>query len=140
MRPVTGATRVVAVIGSPVRHSLSPALLNAAFAAADLDWVYAAFEVREGAGPAAVAAMRTLGLGGLSVTMPHKAAAHDAVDARTPVAAALGAVNCVFWDGDRLAGDNTDGPGLIDALALDPGIAVAGRRCAARTARPDQRR
>ena len=69
------ATRVAAVIGSPVRHSLSPTLLNAAFAATGLDWVYVAFEVPEGAGAAAVAAMRTLGLGGLSVTMPHKAAA-----------------------------------------------------------------
>lgn len=128
-RPVTGATRVAAVIGSPVRHSLSPVLLNAAFSATGLDWVYAAFEVPDGRGAAAIGAMRTLGLGGLSVTMPHKVAAHDAVDVRTPVADALGAVNCVFWDGDRLAGDNTDGPGLVDALAHDPGIEVAGRRC-----------
>ena len=128
-RPVTGATRVAAVIGSPVRHSLSPVLLNAAFSAAGLDWVYAAFEVPAGQGAAAVGAMRTLGLGGLSVTMPHKVAAHDAVDVRTPVAAALGAVNCVYWDGNRLAGDNTDGPGFVDAVAQDPGIEVAGRRC-----------
>lgn len=129
MRPVTGATRVAAVIGSPVRHSLSPLLLNAAFSATGLDWVYAAFEVPDGEGAAAVGAMRTLGLGGLSVTMPHKAAAHDAVEVRTPVAAALGAVNCVFWEGDRLAGDNTDGAGFVDALAHDPGVGVGGRRC-----------
>jgi len=127
--PVTGRTRVAAVIGSPVRHSLSPTILNAAFAATGLDWVYVAFEVPEGRGGDAVAAVRTLGLAGLSVTMPHKAAVHDAVDERTPVAAALGAVNCVFWRGDRLVGDNTDAAGFLDALRVDEGVEVAGRRC-----------
>ncbi|MGH9134437.1 MAG: shikimate dehydrogenase, partial [Ilumatobacteraceae bacterium] len=70
---MTGATQVVAVIGSPVRHSLSPAIHNAAFEAAGLDWVMIAFEVSAGAGAAAVDSMRTLGLRGLAVTMPHKA-------------------------------------------------------------------
>ena len=126
---ITGATRTAAVIGWPARHSLSPTILNAAFAAAGADWVYLAFEVPEGRAAEAVAAMRTLGLGGLSVTMPHKAAVHDAVDDRTPVAADLGAVNCVFWRGDRLVGDNTDGDGFLDALRHDHGIEVAGRRC-----------
>ena len=126
---ITGSTRVAAVIGSPVHHSLSPTILNAAFAAADADWVYVAFEVADGQAAEAVAAMRTLGLGGLSVTMPHKAAVHDAVDDRTEVAAALGAVNCVFWQDDRLVGDNTDGAGFVDALRVDGGMEVAGRRC-----------
>jgi len=127
--PVTGATRVAGVIGSPVRHSLSPTLLNAAFRAAGLDWVYAAFEVPPGGGGAAVAAMRTLGLGGLSVTMPHKGAAFEAVDERTGAAEALGAVNCVFHREGRLVGDNTDGPGFVDALAIDERVELAGRRC-----------
>ncbi|HEX6423056.1 MAG TPA: shikimate dehydrogenase [Acidimicrobiales bacterium] len=127
--PITGATRAAAVIGWPARHSLSPTILNAAFAAAGLDWVYLAFEVPDGRAADAVAAMRTLGLAGLSVTMPHKAAVHDAVDERTPVAADLGAVNCVFWRGDRLVGDNTDGDGFLDALRTDHGLDVAGRRC-----------
>ena len=126
---ISGATRVAAVVGDPVRHSLSPTILNAAFAATGLDWVSTAFEVATGRGADAVAAMRTLGLGGLSVTMPHKAAVHDAVDERTAVAADLGAVNCVFWRDDLLVGDNTDGAGFLDALRLDQGIDVAGRRC-----------
>ena len=128
-RPVTGATRVAGVVGSPVRHSLSPTLLNAAFRATGLDWVFAAFEVPEGLGAAAVAAMRTLDLGGLSVTMPHKAVACAAVDRRTAAAEALGAVNCVFHQDGRLVGDNTDGPGLVDALVRDEGLDLAGRRC-----------
>ena len=123
--PVTGRTRVAAVIGSPVRHSLSPTILNAAFAATGLDWVYVAFEVPEGRGGDAVAAVRTLGLAGLSVTMPHKAAVHDAVDERTPVAAALGAVNCVFWRGTGWSA-TTRTPLASSALRDDEGVEVAG--------------
>jgi shikimate dehydrogenase len=128
-RVISGSTRLAALIGSPARHSLSPTVLNAAFAAADADWVYLAFEVPDGAGAAAIAAARTLGIAGLSVTMPHKAAAHGAVDERTPVAAELGSVNCVYWHGDRLVGDNTDGAGFVDALRLDGGVDPAGLRC-----------
>lgn len=120
---------MAAVIGSPVRHSLSPVLLNAAFEAAGLDWVYTAFDVPEGRGGDAVAAVRALDLGGLSVTMPHKAAAWAAVDERTEVAQVLGAVNCVFWRDGRLAGDNTDGAGFVDALAVEEGVEIADRRC-----------
>jgi shikimate dehydrogenase len=128
-RAISGATRLAAVVGTPVRHSLSPAILNAAFAATGADWVYTAFEVADGEGAAAVAAMRTLGIGGLSVTMPHKAAAAAAVDERTDAAEALGAVNCVYWQGTTLCGDNTDGPGFLDALRIDEGIDPAGLRC-----------
>lgn len=128
-QPITGATRVAALIGWPARHSLSPAILNAGFAARGLDWVYVVHEVPPDRGRAALDAVRTLGLGGLSVTMPHKAAAAAAVDERTPVAEALGAVNCVFWSGDRLVGDNTDGAGFLDALRVDEGVDPAGRRC-----------
>jgi shikimate dehydrogenase len=128
-RAISGATHAAAVIGSPVGHSLSPALLNAAFLAAGVDWVFVAFEVAAGRGEAAIEAMRTLGLAGLSVTMPHKEAAHDAVDELTPVAAELGAVNCVFRRGGRLVGDNTDGAGFVDALRVDDVVDPAGRRC-----------
>jgi len=126
---ISGHTRVAALIGSPARHSLSPVILNTAFDELGLDWRFVVFEVPPGEGHAAVAAVRTLGLGGLSVTMPHKDAAFEAVDDHTPVAAALGAVNCVFRDGDRLVGDNTDGPGFVDSLRIDHGVDVAGRRC-----------
>jgi shikimate dehydrogenase len=131
-RPITGTTRVAALIGSPARHSLSPTILNAGFAELGLDWVFVVHEVPPGQGEAALAAVRTLGLGGLSVTMPHKAAAAAAVDELTPVAGDLGAVNCVFWSasGDRLVGDSTDGAGFLDALRLDEGIDPADRACA----------
>lgn len=127
---MTGETRLAGVIGSPVRHSLSPTIVNAAFAASGLDWTYLAFEVAPGHGAEAVTAMRALGLGGLNVTMPHKAAAAGAVDRLTPVADALGAVNCVAWEGDLLVGHNTDGNGFLEALRQDQGVDPAGTRCA----------
>lgn len=128
MTPISGATRVVGVIGSPVRHSLSPALHNAAFAAAGLDWRMLAFEVAPGGGADAVAAVRTLGIAGLAVTMPHKADVAAAVDELDPAAAALASVNTVVLrdDGSTL-GASTDGPGFVDALAA-AGWPVAGRR------------
>jgi shikimate dehydrogenase len=124
----SGRTRLAAVIGDPVRHSLSPALHNAAFAATGLDWVFLAFPVPDGGAADALAAMRTFGLGGLSVTMPHKAAVAAAVDECSPSAATLGAVNCVVPRRGALQGHNTDGAGFLDALRAE-GHDVAGRRC-----------
>ncbi len=126
---ISGQTRTAGVIGTPVRHSLSPTIFNAAFDAAGLDWAYLAFEVPDGAAGLAMAGVRALGLEGVSVTMPHKAAVIDALDRLSPAAEALGAVNCVTRRGGELLGDNTDGPGLVDALRLDEGIELGGRRC-----------
>ena len=126
---LTGTTRLAAVIGWPVRHSRSPLLANAAFQAAGLDWAFVAFEVPPGSAGEAVAAMRTLDLGGLMVTMPHKADVIAHLDRLTPAAQALGAVNSIAWEGTDLVGDNTDGPGLVASLQGDDGIDIAGLRC-----------
>jgi shikimate dehydrogenase len=117
------------LIGSPVAHSLSPAIHRAAFTAAGVDWTYAALDVAAGDGGAAVEAMRVLGLGGMSVTMPHKAAVAVAVDRLDPAASSLQSVNTVSWDGDELVGSSTDGAGFVAALA-EAGIDVAGARVA----------
>jgi shikimate dehydrogenase len=118
---ITGATRLAAVIGSPVRHSLSPALHNAAFDEAGLDWRMVAFEVAQGDGAAAVTAMRTLGIGGLAVTTPHKADVAGAVDEVDPAAAVLRSVNTVVLrDDGSTFGASTDGAGFVDSLrAMD---------------------
>ena len=118
MAAPTGSTRLAAVIGAPVRHSLSPVLHNAAFAAVGLDWVYVALEVRRGSG--AGRAGRDAGAwasSGLSVTTPHKEAAAAACDRLSDDAAVLGAVNCVVPRRRQLVGHNTDGPGFVAALA-----------------------
>lgn len=125
----SAASRVVGVIGDPVRHSLSPRLHNAAFDALGLDWVSVAFEVRAGGARAALEGMRTLGIAGLSVTMPHKADAAVAVDELSAVARRLGAVNCVTNNGGRLLGDSTDGQGFLEALLRATGMDPSGLRC-----------
>ncbi len=124
---ISGRTTLAAVIGSPVRHSLSPVIHNAGFAALGLDWVFAAFEIERGGGGAAVAAMRALGLGGMSVTMPLKSDVIAGLDRLDPTAARLDAVNCIAWDGDELVGYNTDGAGFVDGLADDLGVTPSGR-------------
>jgi shikimate dehydrogenase len=120
---------VVGIIGDPVRHSLSPALHNAALSALGLDWVYVAFPVPEGHAGPAISAARELGIEGLSVTMPHKAAAAGAVDRLTEAAADLESVNTIIRRGRELIGDSTDGEGFIQALVHDEGWHPAGRRC-----------
>jgi len=127
---VSGSTRVAAVIGDPVDHSLSPALFNAAFAAAGLDWVYAALHVAAGNAADAVAAMETLNLAGLSVTMPHKQGVAAAVHRLSPTAAALGAVNCVYREGRELVGENTDGEGFVRALSTQLDFDARDKVCA----------
>lgn len=125
---ISGSTRLAAVIGDPVRHSLSPAIHNAAFAALDLDWAYVALPVAAGDGQAAVEAMRTFGIEGLSVTMPLKAEVAAAVDELTVAAQALGVSNCVFRRGDRLIGDSTDGDGFVSAFAAEFDQTLATKR------------
>ncbi len=137
---ITGHTRVAGVIGSPVRHSLSPALHNAGFASTGADWVYAAFEVAAGDAQHALDAVHALGLGGLSVTMPHKEAVARLVDVLDPAAAALDSVNTVVVDPDgRLVGYSTDGAGFVASLAAhgivvqDRTVGVVGAGAAARS-------
>ena len=125
---IRGATTVAAVIGDPVRHSRSPALHNAAFAACGLDWVYVALPVAAGGGAAALDATRTLGIGGLSVTMPLKAEVAAAADERSPAVEVLDAANCIVVLGDgRLRAESTDGAGFLAGLADDAGVTADGR-------------
>ena len=124
-------SRVAAVIGDPARHSRSPAVHNAAFAATGIDCVFTAFEVPAGGGAAALEAMRVLRLAGLSVTMPLKAEVAEAADVRDDAVVVLGAANCIVPLGDgRLRAANTDAAGFVSALLADAGVAPDGLRVA----------
>jgi shikimate dehydrogenase len=125
----TGATHLAGVIGDPVRHSLSPALHNAAFSALGLDWAYLAFPVPAGRTREALVGALALGIDGLSVTMPHKSAVAEALSRCSPTATSLGAVNTVVRQDDELIGESTDGQGFIDGLRSEPGFDPSGRRC-----------
>jgi shikimate dehydrogenase len=125
----SGATRLTGVIGWPVRHSASPRIHNAAFAHVGLDWVHLALPVEPGAARPAIEGADALGMEGLSVTMPHKAAVAACLGRLTDDAVALGAVNCVYRDGPSMVGDNTDGGGFVDSLRNDEGLDPGGLRC-----------
>lgn len=125
---MTARTAVAAVFGDPIEHSLSPIIHNAAFNAMGLDWVFVAHRVGAGHAADAVAAMRSLGLRGASVTMPLKHEIAGLVDELTPMASRLAAVNCLFWRDDTLVGDNTDGAGAVWAVERHLGVSIAGAR------------
>jgi shikimate dehydrogenase len=136
---LNGETRITGLIGDPVAHSRSPAILNAAYREAGLNWVYVAFPVPVGGGGDAVKGARALHLAGLTVTMPHKADAAWACDDLTADARALSAVNVVtVHDDGRLAGASTDGEGFLRSVrdeGFDPAgtdVLVAGAGGAAR--------
>jgi shikimate dehydrogenase len=130
---------VAALIGSPVAHSLSPVIHRAAFAAAGADWSYVAFDVGAGRADAALDAMRTLSIGGLSVTTPHKEQVAACVDGLAQAAAVLRSVNTVVVEDDgRLVGHSTDGHGFVASLEAE-GIDVCGIHVAVLGAGPAAR-
>jgi shikimate dehydrogenase len=122
---ITAGTRLCAVIGNPVGHSLSPALHNAAFDALGLDYVYVAFRVEDL--KSALAGMRALeNFRGMSVTIPHKIEAMDCVDEIAEVDRAIGSINTIINEQGRLIGLGTDGPGALKAL-VDAGVEIDGK-------------
>jgi shikimate dehydrogenase len=100
---------------------------NAAFAALGLDWVYVPFPVAPEALPAAVAGMKALGVAGFNVTIPHKVAIMPLLDRIAPEAELIGAVNTVLNRDGVLTGFNTDGLGLLAALAEKLGFISQGK-------------
>lgn len=110
--------RLFGVLGDPVEHSLSPTMQNAAFAAAGLPHLYLRYRVPARDLRAAVAEARTLHMGGLNLTVPLKEAILPLLDAVTPEAERIGAVNTLIFEraGSLLVGDNTDGRGFLRAL------------------------
>jgi shikimate dehydrogenase len=113
-RTIDAHTRLYAVIGDPVRHSLGPAMHNAAFSQKGYNGVYIAFQVSDL--PNAIAGIRALGIHGCSVTIPHKVAVMALLDEIAPMAKRIGAVNTIVNQNGRLVGFNSDSPGAMAAL------------------------
>ena len=113
---ISGKTRVCCVIGDPIEHTLSPLIHNAAFKHLKLDFVYVAFRVRKEELENAVKGMRSLGVHGFNVTMPHKNAIIKYLDEMDSTAKFIGSVNTVLNDDGKLVGFNTDGVGALKAL------------------------
>jgi shikimate dehydrogenase len=126
----TAHTRAYAVLGRPVRHSLSPALHNPALRALGLDAVYLAFEVGPERLGEALAGLAALGFGGVNCTIPLKEEAFRLVHRRDPSAEWVGAVNTIAFTPEGLVGHNTDGYGVEQALREAFGVEPAGTRFA----------
>jgi shikimate dehydrogenase len=118
-------TRVYALIGNPVSHSMSPAIHNAAFMELDQDCIYVAFQVEDV--KSALAGMRALdNFRGMSVTIPHKIEVMQYVDEIPDVDRHIGSINTVVKEDGKLIGFNTDGPGALKAIG-DAGVELAGK-------------
>lgn len=124
---ITGRTRVYGLVGHPVRESLSPGMHNALFRRKRIDAIYVAFEVDPADAAGVARSVRTLGLGGVNLTVPFKERILPDLDALSPEAQVAGAVNVVVREGSRLVGHNTDGRGYVEALRKELGVGPEGR-------------
>ena len=109
-------TEFFCIIGMPARHSLSPAMHNAAFKALDIDAVFLAFDVDKLGLKGAIESMRVFGIRGMTLTSPHKEEALKYIDRIDKTAERIGAVNTLINSNGVITGFHTDGLGFISAL------------------------
>lgn len=124
---ITGHTGLLALLGSPVGHSGSPAMYNYSFEKLGLDYAYVAFDVKEDEMEQAINAMRLFKMRGCNVTMPGKNIAVKFMDELSPAAELIGAVNTIVNDDGKLIGHNTDGIGFVQNLR-ENGVEVKGKK------------
>ena len=128
MAMIDAQTRLFAVIGNPLGHSLSPVLHNTFLSTLGINGVYVALPIEDGRLEQAVAGLFAAGLGGVNVTIPYKEAVIPYLKALTPQAQACQAVNTLIPADEGFIGDNTDGAGLLAALEEEHGWQACGRR------------
>jgi 3-dehydroquinate dehydratase / shikimate dehydrogenase len=126
-RSVTPATAVYGVVGQPVAHSVSPAMHNAAFAAAGLDAVYLPLPAVDA--DDFVAFAEAIGMKGASVTIPYKVSLFDRAAEVDPIARRVGALNTLRMDNGRWSARNTDVAGFLQPIR-ERNIPLAGKRAA----------
>jgi shikimate dehydrogenase len=136
---IKGSTRVYAIFGHPVSHSLSPRMHNTAFRALHLDCVYVPFDIQPKDFETAARAIRAMGISGVNITIPHKESIIFFLDEISAEASLTGAVNTVKNDDGKLTGYNTDVCGFLRSIKEDLGfhpkgstVAVIGAGGAAR--------
>jgi len=126
--PLSGRTRVFAIVGDPITQAGSPRLFNSAFRARSAEAVLIPLEVKDVDLPAIIDAFRrTRNFDGLVITVPHKLAAFSLVDNFSDMASRIGAVNVIRKHGGQIFGDNFDGLGFIAGLS-QKGHDLAGKR------------
>ncbi len=126
-RRISGHTGLLALIGSPIGHSGSPAMYNYSFEKLGLDYAYMAFDIKIEEVADAIAAMKTFKMRGCNVTMPCKTEVVKHMDELSPAAKLVGAVNTIVNDNGKLTGHMTDGEGFVKNLE-DHGVTVHGKK------------
>ena len=126
---ITGHTKLLALIGSPVGHSGSPAMYNYSFEKLGLDMAYVALDIKENEVKQAIDAMRLFQMPGGNVTMPDKVEAAKYMDELSEAAKIIGAINTIVNKDGKLVGHITDGQGFVDNLR-DHGVEVKGKKIA----------
>jgi shikimate dehydrogenase len=111
---------LLGVAGHPVGHSRSPAMHNAALAALGMDWLYVPLPLPPERFSEAAAALEGSGFRGINVTVPHKVAAYELAHEHSEASEAIGAANTLAFAEGRIAAENTDAQGFLDALAESP--------------------
>lgn len=136
---ILGTTRLVALLGDPVAHSLSPAMHNAAFDHYGLDFAYVPLRVAADGVKTAIEAIRVFNFRGANVTLPHKTAVIPYLDQLTESARVIGAVNTILNENGRLIGTTTDPEGFLEGYReqghsfIGQSVAILGNGGSART-------
>ena len=113
---ITGKTKVVAVIGNPIEHSLSPPMHNAAYKQMGMDYVYVAFKIEKDNLSHLIESAKTMGLVGLNVTIPYKTDIIEYLDEVDDTARRINAVNTIRFKDGMAKGYNTDGTGAVKSI------------------------
>lgn len=116
MNRIKGTTRLISILGNPVKHSKSPQMHNRSFENLGLDFAYMAFEIEESKLQRAVEAMKILNAKGFNLTMPYKGQVMEFLDEIDRAADMIGSVNTVLNKDGKLIGYNTDGKGFVKSL------------------------
>lgn len=124
---IDGKTELYGIIGYPVKHTFSPLMHNAAFESLGINAVYLPFEVKPKGLKTAISCMKSLGIRGLNVTIPHKERILECLDGIDKEAALISAVNTIVNKNGRFIGFNTDGRGFINSLNEEFGISPKGK-------------
>jgi shikimate dehydrogenase len=125
---INAATRLCGVFGSPIAHSASPAMHNAAFAALGLNWRFLAFEVDPKNLRAAIDGAKAMNFGGLNLTVPHKLLAVEMMNELDESAKKFGAVNTIKFEAKRAIGFNTDADAITQSLREDLKLELRGAK------------
>lgn len=124
---ITGKTKLTALLGSPVAHSISPQMHNEAFRQLGLDYVYLAFDVTPEQLQEVISGLTAVGICGFNLTMPLKVHILPLLDELTPSARLANAVNTVIVKDGTLIGHNTDGIGYMRSVT-DAGFDIIRKK------------